>query len=129
VLKVKRKRQPEKRINTLNGKTMKQVTKDNREWFQQWANEYDHTLGKVKRHHKLLDLAVNLPGIKRSDQILDIGCGTGLLSLKFLNKTDCTITAIDRSSQILNIFQEKIEKCDLTENIHCVQESAEDMNF
>jgi len=86
VPKVKRERQPEKRINTMNGKTMKQVTKDNREWFQEWANEYDNTLGKVKRHHKLLDLIVNLSGIKTNDQILDIGCGTGLLSLKFLNK-------------------------------------------
>jgi ubiquinone/menaquinone biosynthesis C-methylase UbiE len=129
VPKVKRKRQPEKRINTMKGKTMKQVTKDNREWFQEWANEYDNTLGKVKRHHKLLDLVVNLSGIERNDQILDIGCGTGLLSLKFLNKTDCTITAIDSSSQMLKIFQEKIEKCNLTEKIHCVQESVEDMNF
>lgn len=70
----------------MNGKTMKQVTKDNREWFQEWANEYDNTLGKVKRRHKLLDLVVNLSGIETNDQILDIGCGTGLLSLKFLNK-------------------------------------------
>jgi ubiquinone/menaquinone biosynthesis C-methylase UbiE len=113
----------------MKGKTMKQVTRDNREWFQEWANEYDNTLGKVKRHHKLLDLVVKLSGIKRNDQILDIGCGTGLLSLKFLNKTDCTITAIDSSSQMLKIFQEKIEKCNLTEKIHCAQESAEDMNF
>ncbi len=74
---------------------MKQVTRDNREWFQDWANEYDNTLGKVKRHHKLLDLVVRESGIKRNDQVLDIGCGTGLLSLKFLNKTDCRITAID----------------------------------
>ncbi|MCX6683717.1 MAG: class I SAM-dependent methyltransferase [Methanoregula sp.] len=108
---------------------MKQVNEDNRAWFQEWANEYDNTLGKVKRHHKLLDLVVKLSGIKRNDQILDIGCGTGLLSLKFLNKTDCTITAIDSSSQMLKIFQKKIEKCNLTEKIHCAQESAEDMNF
>ncbi|MCX6690147.1 MAG: methyltransferase domain-containing protein, partial [Methanoregula sp.] len=92
---------------------MKQVTKDNREWFQEWANEYDNTLGKVKRHHKLLDLVVKLSGIKRNDQILDIGCGTGLLSLKFLAKTACTITAIDSSTQMLRIFEEKIEKCNL----------------
>ena len=108
---------------------MKHVTMDNCEWFQEWANEYDTTLGKVKRHHKLLDLVVNLSGIKRNDQILDIGCGTGLLSLKFLNKTDCTITAIDISSLMLKIFQENIEKCNLTEKIHCAQQSAEDMNF
>ena len=108
---------------------MKQVTKDNHEWFQEWANEYDNTLGKVKRHHKLLDLVVKSSGIKRNNQVLDIGCGTGLLSLKFLDKTDCTITAIDSSDQMLRIFQEKIEKCNLTEKIHCAQKSAEDMDF
>ena len=108
---------------------MKQVAKDNREWFQDWANEYDNTLGKVKRHHKLLDLVVKVSGIKRKDQILDIGCGTGLLSLKFLTKTDCTITAIDSSAQMLKIFEEKIKKCNLTKKIHCVQQSAEDMDF
>jgi ubiquinone/menaquinone biosynthesis C-methylase UbiE len=108
---------------------MKHVNEDNREWFQEWANEYDTTLGKVKRHHKLLDLVVKVSGIQRNDQVLDIGCGTGLLSLKFLNTTECTITAIDSSSQMLKIFQEKIEKYNLTEKIHCTQESAEDMNF
>jgi ubiquinone/menaquinone biosynthesis C-methylase UbiE len=108
---------------------MEQVTGDNRAWFQEWANEYDNTLGKVKRHHKLLDLVVRLSGIKSNDQVLDIGCGTGLLSLKFLNKRDCTITAIDSSAQMLEIFQEKIERCNLTEKIHCVQTSAEDMDF
>jgi ubiquinone/menaquinone biosynthesis C-methylase UbiE len=108
---------------------MKHVTGDNREWFQEWANEYDNTLGKVTRHHKLLDLVVNLSGIKRNDRILDIGCGTGLLSLKFLHKTDCTITAIDNSSEMLRIFQEKIEKFNLTGKIHCEQKPAEDMNF
>ena len=108
---------------------MKQVTGDNRAWFQEWANQYDITLGKVKRHHKLLDLVVRLSGIKSNDQVLDIGCGTGLLSLKFLNKRDCTITAIDSSAQMLKIFQEKIEKCNLTGKIHCAQTSAEDMDF
>jgi len=44
---------------------MKHVTRDNRAWFQDWANEYDNTLGKVKRHHALLDLVVQLSGIKR----------------------------------------------------------------
>jgi ubiquinone/menaquinone biosynthesis C-methylase UbiE len=105
------------------------IPKDNREWFQDWANEYDTTLGKIKRHHKLLDLVVKKSGIKRDDHILDIGCGTGLLSLKFLNKKDCTITAIDSSPQMLKIFEEKIETCHLSEKIHCIQQSAEDMDF
>ena len=108
---------------------MKHVTSENREWFQEWANDYDTTLGKVKRHHKLLDLVIAVSGIQKNDRILDIGCGTGLLSLKFLEKTDCTITAIDSSSEMLRIFQEKVEKYNLTEKIHCIQESAEDMDF
>lgn len=108
---------------------MKQANRDTNEWFEEWANEYDATLGKVKRHHALLDLVVKVSGIQRNDQILDIGCGTGLLSLKFLNKKECTITAIDSSSQMLKIFQEKIEKYHLSGNIQCEQKSAEDMDF
>jgi len=27
-------------------------------WFGDWANEYDQTIGKLKRHHDLLDLVV-----------------------------------------------------------------------
>ncbi len=113
----------------MKGTTMNQVTRDNREWFQEWANEYDTTLGKVKRHHSLLDLVVQRSGIQRHDRVLDIGCGTGLLSLKFLAKTECTITAIDSSAGMLRIFQEKIETCNLTGNIHCIQKSAEEMDF
>lgn len=108
---------------------MKRAKSDRREWFQDWANDYDNTLGKVKRHHKLLDLVVKLSGGKKGDQILDIGCGTGLLSLKFLDKNDCAITAIDSSSQMLRIFQEKIETYNLAEKIHCQQKSAEEMSF
>jgi len=111
------------------GKTMKHDTRDSREWFQEWANEYDTTLGKLKRHHKLLDLVVKVSGLQRNDRILDIGCGTGLLSLKFLDTTDCTITAIDSSAQMLRIFEEKIEKFNLAEKICCLQKSAEDMDF
>src|SRR5665647_16201 len=113
----------------MKAKTMKHVNEDNREWFQEWANEYDATLGKLKRHHKLLDLVVKVSGIQKNDRILDIGCGTGLLSLKFLAKTDCTIMAIDSSSQMLRIFEEKIEKCHLAKKIHCAQKSAEEMDF
>ncbi len=113
----------------MKRKGMKQITRDNREWFQEWANEYDNTLGKVKRHHKLLDLVVRESGVKRNDLVLDIGCGTGLLSLKFLDKADCSVTAIDSSAQMLEIFREKIEKCNLNGKIHCIQISAEDMVF
>lgn len=103
--------------------------RDNCEWFQDWANEYDATLGKLQRHHAMLDLVVNASGVKKGENVLDIGCGTGLLSLKFLEKVECRILAIDSSAQMLTLFQEKIEKCNLSKQIHCEQKSAEEMDF
>lgn len=101
----------------------------NADWFRDWANEYDATLGKIKRHHRLLDLAVKMSGVKDEDRVLDIGCGTGLLSLKFLDKADCRVTAIDSSPEMLGIFKEKIETLDLAGRVRCVEASAETMDF
>jgi ubiquinone/menaquinone biosynthesis C-methylase UbiE len=108
---------------------MEKVTRDTREWFADWANEYDNTLGKVKRHYAMLDLVVAVSGVRNGDHVLDIGCGTGLLSLKFLEKAECTIIGIDSSDKMLMIFREKIERCNLSDQIHCEQQSAEDMVF
>lgn len=98
-------------------------------WFQSWANEYDNTLGKVKRHHNLLDLVVNLSSVRDNDKVLDIGCGTGLLSLKFLKKADCSIYGIDSSSKMLKIFKEKIKTLDLLKKISCTLGDAENLSF
>ena len=100
-----------------------------RDWFEGWANEYDATLGKLRRHHRLLDLAVRQSGVKKNDRVLDIGCGTGLLSLKFLKKADCRIMAIDSSPEMLKIIGEKIRTLGLADRIHCMQASAETMDF
>jgi len=108
---------------------MDPLTRNTREWFQDWANEYDSTLGKLGRHHAMLDLVVKESGVRDNDSILDIGCGTGFLSLKFLDAADCTITAIDSSAQMLALFQEKIRKFNLSPHISCDQVSAEQMEF
>lgn len=81
-----------------------------KKWFKDWSNEYDRTLGKVPRHLSLLDKVVDVSGVKDGDNVLDIGCGTGLLSLKFLEKADCVITAMDNSPQMMAVFQEKVKK-------------------
>ena len=72
----------------MHGKTGKKVTRD---WFRNWSNEYDRTLGRLGFHRDLLDMVVKNSGVKHSDKVLDIGCGTGLLSLKFLKAADCSL--------------------------------------
>ena len=104
----------------------KKITK---EWFKGWSNEYDNTLGKMGRHHKLLDLAVKLSGVKDDEKILDIGCGTGLLSLKFIEKANCSIVGVDNSKEMLAIFRKKIEQLSLGGRISCKFEDAGALKF
>lgn len=91
-----------------------------KKWFEDWANEYDNTLGKINRHHQLLDLAVKQSKVRDKEKVLDLGCGTGLLSLKFLKQVDCSITAVDNSKKMLAIFKDKIRRLSLGRNIECV---------
>lgn len=102
---------------------------DTRQWFGDWANEYDATLGKVRRHHQLLDLAVRRSGVKDGDRVLDAGCGTGLLSLKFLERANCRITAADSSADMLKLFQAKVDALGLRDNVRCVRQDAAKLRF
>jgi ubiquinone/menaquinone biosynthesis C-methylase UbiE len=99
------------------------------DWFKDWANEYDNTLGKIDRHHQLLNLVVELSDVKKGQKVLDIGCGTGLLSLKFLKKADCSIMGIDSSQEMLSIFRDKIVKLGLSDRIATKLEDAADLIF
>lgn len=99
------------------------------EWFKEWSNEYDLTLGKIKRHHDMLDLVVKMSKVKDGGQVLDIGCGTGLLSLKFLQAAKCAVSGIDLSEEMLRVWKEKIGKLGLSDRVSVKQGSAEKMDF
>jgi ubiquinone/menaquinone biosynthesis C-methylase UbiE len=103
--------------------------KDTSEWFKDWSNDYDNTLGKIDRHQQLLNRAVELSNVKNGEKVLDIGCGTGLLSLKFLEKADCSITGIDSSQEMLSIFSDKIKKLNLSDRITLKFEDATALDF
>jgi ubiquinone/menaquinone biosynthesis C-methylase UbiE len=90
-----------------------------KKWFDRWANKYDQTLGRIGFHRALLDLAVKSSGVKDGDRVLDVGCGTGLLSLRFLGAADCTLTCIDNSKEMLAIFREKVKRLGLEGRVDC----------
>lgn len=100
-----------------------------REWFDRWSNEYDRTLGSISFHRGLVDLVVKNAKVKCCDRVLDIGCGTGLLSLKILQRADCSILGIDNSSEMLKIFKEKIKKLRLKEKVSLRLMDAGALNF
>jgi ubiquinone/menaquinone biosynthesis C-methylase UbiE len=105
------------------------MTGSTKEWFREWSNEYDQTLGKIKRHHEMLDLAVEMSKVKDGESILDIGCGTGLLSLKFLEAANCIIDGIDLSEDMLNIFKDKIDKLNLSRQVKIRLGDAANLGF
>ena len=105
------------------------IQKNTEEWFKDWANDYDNTLGKINRHHQLLNLVVKLSKVEKNQKVLDVGCGTGLLSLKFLEKKDCLITGIDSSPEMLSIFNKKIMKLGLSNKINYQLMKAQDLEF
>jgi len=77
----------------------------------------------------MLDLAVEMANVKSGEYILDIGCGTGLLSLKFLEAAECTINGIDLSEDMLNIWKDKIEKLNLSNRVKIKLGNASNLEF
>ena len=67
--------------------------------------------------------------MKKDQKVIDVGCGTGFLSLKFLEKAECFITGIDSSSEMLTIFTEKTKKLSLPNRICIKLEDAESLQF
>ena len=104
----------------------KNLTQD---WFDRWSNEYDQTLGKISFHRGLLDLMVKNSNVNNGDSVLDIGCGTGLLSLKFLRKADCFVTGVDSSREMIAIFQDKIRKLKLDDKVSLRLMDAASLKF
>jgi len=112
--------------NKTHGRTDKVVTRD---WFNRWSNEYDRTLGRIGFHRDLLDLIVKNSKVKAGDKILDIGCGTGLLSLKFLQKQDCFVAGVDYSKEMIAVFEDKIKKLKLSGRVSITLRDANSLNF
>ncbi len=81
-----------------------------RDWFDKWADEYDDILPRVPEYQMMVKNTVEYAGVKDGDMVLDIGCGTGFLSLKFVDAAECKLTAIDLSEEMLAVFRDKLNR-------------------
>ncbi len=105
------------------------MSETTQKWFNERANEYDRTLGDQKRHLEMLDLAVQMSKVKDREHVLDIGCGTGLLSLKFLQAANCTVSCIDLAHDMLNICKNRLGELNLASRVTIKQGDIADLEF
>lgn len=73
------------------------------------------TLGKIdKAYDRMIDY------IKKDDEVLDIGCGTGLLSFRAVLK-GAKVTGIDINPEMLEIAKKRISELEIKERIKFVE--------
>jgi 2-polyprenyl-3-methyl-5-hydroxy-6-metoxy-1,4-benzoquinol methylase len=85
----------------------------NKKDFDKEAANWDETPGRVKLAHDIARAMMDIDIIKSDMNVLDFGCGTGLLTLQ-LQPLVRLITGVDSSAGMLEVLQQKIESQKLT---------------
>lgn len=81
--------------------------------FDKEAASWDEAPGRVKAANDIAD-AISKEVLLTSDMdVLDFGCGTGLVSLR-LQPLVRSVTGVDSSKGMLDVFKEKIKSRNLT---------------
>ena len=73
--------------------------------FNQVATEYDRY--RPTYPEQLIDLACQVAGLERSDQVFEIGCGTGQLTGSLLAR-GMRVTAIEPGAQLAGLAQQRL---------------------
>jgi ubiquinone/menaquinone biosynthesis C-methylase UbiE len=76
--------------------------------FAQYAASYDKVLPTLSRYSEALKTHLELTAPKEGMQILDLGAGTGNLTLQFL-KAGAMVTALDKSEDMLAVLRKKCQ--------------------
>lgn len=80
--------------------------------FDREAAKWDTNPGRVKLAHDVAAAIIREVNLTKDMEVLDFGCGTGLLTLK-LQPLVKTITGVDSSQGMLRVLQDKIEMQEL----------------
>lgn len=80
--------------------------------FDDDARTWDDKSHRLKLADEIADAIMDAVTIVPEMDILDFGCGTGLLSLRF-GPEAASLTGLDNSAGMLEVFQEKAEQLNL----------------
>src|SRR3989338_716396 len=80
--------------------------------FDKEAAKWDANPGRVKLANDVAAAIIREVNLTKDMEVLDFGCGTGLLTLK-LQPLVRTITGVDSSQGMLRVLQDKIEMQEL----------------
>ncbi len=73
--------------------------------YNDWGSKYDDLIYGIHRSHHGVDVA-KLLGVKSSDVVVELGCGTGRILLDLLKKTK-KVTGVDFSKEMLKEAEKK----------------------
>jgi len=76
--------------------------------FAKYAGSYDNVLLALPNYQAALDGAFAMAPAGESTKVLDLGAGTGNLTLRFL-KAGASVTALDKSPDMLNVLKKKCQ--------------------
>lgn len=108
------------------------IRADNIRLHQALARDYDaihpHMRNAFEQHMQQRDIGAMLKSIRTAHvepRVLDVGCGTGNLTLRFLD-AGCTVTAVDMSPEMLGVLQRKLDAARVpSDRYRLVQSDAE----
>jgi ubiquinone/menaquinone biosynthesis C-methylase UbiE len=80
--------------------------------FNKDAAMWDENPGRVKVTNDIADTIIDKISLAKNMEVLDFGCGTGLLSLRLIPFVH-SVTGIDSSGGMLEVFKSKIKKQNL----------------
>ncbi len=81
--------------------------------FDKAADSWDEDPAKVRLANDIADSIIRQVTLTSGMDVLDFGCGTGLLTLR-LQPFVHSVTGVDSSAAMLNVIRSKIEKLKLT---------------
>ncbi len=88
------------------------MSKENKKDFNKEAEQWDANPGRVKLANEIADAIIREGSLERTMNVLDFGCGTGLVTLR-LQPLVKSILGADSSQGMLGVLQGKIDALDL----------------